>query len=163
MRRSLRTKHGLGTPEANYCLRAAITPTACFSWSRAVLRGDTTATWRSCSMTEDADFSYTTVPVAIRIDRVERMVGKGTLQALVHVTLDVGDFEMRLHGLQITRDDSGWLCKSPTYRDGSGIWRQCFGLPQSLYNAILELVRDEMVDQSDPRNSHPGMGSSVEP
>ena len=76
-----------------------------------------------------------TVPVAIRIDRLERMVGRGSLRALVHVTLDVGDLEMRVHGLQITHDHTGWMCKSPQYRDGNGIWRQCFGLPQSIFNA----------------------------
>ncbi len=103
-------------------------------------------------MTDDADsYSYATVPVSVRIDRVERMVGKGTLWGLVHVTLDVGDLEMRVHGLQITRDDTGWLCKSPMYRDGSGTWRQSVGLPQSIFNAILELTCDEMVDQRDPR------------
>lgn len=69
-------------------------------------------------------------PVGIRLDALE-MVGKGRLVALAHVTLTVGDIEMRIHGLQITRDYVGWLCKSPLYRDSSGIWRQCVGLPQT--------------------------------
>ena len=82
-------------------------------------------------MSSETDSYVTTAAVDVRARSPGRTVGKGTLVALAHVTLTVGDIEMRIHGLQITRDYVGWLCKSPLYRDSSGIWRQCVGLPQT--------------------------------
>ena len=49
-------------------------------------------------MSSETDSYVTTAAVDVRLDRLERTVGKGTLVALAHVTLTVGDIEMRIRG-----------------------------------------------------------------
>ena len=92
-------------------------------------------------------------PVSVSLYRVERMIGHGSLRALVHVTIAIGDISIAISGIQIIRDQHGWKCRSPLYKGSNGVSREALQIPQSLWDSVMELLSDEMNETGDPRNS----------
>ena len=93
-------------------------------------------------------------PVAVRLDRIETVVGKGSLRALVDVTLTVGDcVEIEIRGCGILRTAQGLQARSPQHRSSDGSWRMSVGLPRAVWNDVLDVFVEQVEEKSDPRNS----------
>ena len=103
-------------------------------------------------MTDEAD-SYVTVPVAIRIDRVEKIVGHGQLRALIAVTLTIGDgVEIEINGIGVMLTADGWQARSPQHKCSDGVWRRSVGLPRAIWNGVVDVFIEQADEERDPRN-----------
>ncbi len=91
-------------------------------------------------------------PVNVELVHISR-VRSGSLYALVSCAIHIADVEIRMNGVGILRAPDGkWCARSPMYKASDGVWKHALEMPQRVYDAILELVSDEMADVSDPQN-----------
>jgi hypothetical protein len=89
----------------------------------------------------------------VTLDRVEKLVSRGSLRALLHCTIAIGDISLSISGIQLIRDATGWMCRSPQYRGSDGTWRESLQMPQRIWDAVLELTAEQVSDEADPRNA----------
>ena len=81
--------------------------------------------------------SAPTMSVIFEVTSLCRLRGAGQFLALASASLDLDGVELELPGLQVRRRPDGRLeCRSPHFRDTTGIWRTAITLPPELEDAI---------------------------
>jgi hypothetical protein len=87
-----------------------------------------------------------TVPVRVALVGQERLIGRGSLAALLDIEIEVGGLCLPIHGVQIRRPREGsreWEIHPPHYKGSAGQWRPAIELPDVILRAIVEQLTEE--------------------
>lgn len=85
-----------------------------------------------------------TVPVEYRVIGTEPVHGRGRLERLAIVEVEVAGIVLTLQGVQVMRGPDGRrTCRAPTFRHPDGRWLPAILLPVELSDAIAAEVLAE--------------------
>lgn len=96
-----------------------------------------------------------TAPVVVTLNCVERLQSRGSLKMLCGVTLGIGPIEIEIHGIGILQTADGWRARSPQHKCSDGVSRMSVGLPQEVWNAVMDVLAEQVEEDADPRNRPP--------
>jgi hypothetical protein len=105
-----------------------------------------------------SDDDVSSVPVEVRLLRVQSVAGRGTLKWLFDVLIDVQGIEFRVFGFQGRESVRRAISiGAPQFRGGDGRWLPALDLPPSILSAIgdafvEEIGRPELVGRGMQRN-----------
>ena len=94
-----------------------------------------------CSVPEKlwsvSDDDVSSVPVEVRLLRVQRVTGRSTLKWLFDVQIDIQGVELEVRGCQCRGSARGALSvRMPQFRGGDGRWLPALILPDSVMSAV---------------------------
>jgi hypothetical protein len=101
-----------------------------------------------CSMPEKlrsvSDDDVSSVPVEVRLLRVQRVTGRGTLKCLFDVQIDIQGVEIEVRGFQGRESATKISFRAPQFRGGDGRWLPALILPDSIMTAIGDAFVEEI-------------------
>jgi hypothetical protein len=92
-----------------------------------------------------SDDDVSSLPVEVRLQRVQPVTGRGTLKWLFDVQIDIQGVEIEVRGFQ-GRDTTrgGISIRAPQFRGGDGKWLPALILPPSIMSAIGDAFVEEI-------------------
>jgi stage V sporulation protein G len=101
-----------------------------------------------CSMPEKlrsvSDDDVSNVPVEVRLLRVQKVTGRGTLKCLFDVQIDIQGVEIEVRGFQGRELRGAISIRAPQFRAGDGRWRPALILPDAVMSAIGDAFIEEI-------------------
>jgi hypothetical protein len=101
-----------------------------------------------CSMPERlrsvSDDDVSNVPVEVRLLRVQRVTGRGTLKWLFDVQIDIQGVEIEVRGFQGRELPATISTRAPQFRGGDGRWLPALILPDAIMSAIGDAFIEEI-------------------
>jgi hypothetical protein len=92
-----------------------------------------------------SDDDVSSVPVEVRLLRVQRVTGRGTLKWLFDVQIEIQGVEFEVRGFQ-GRETArrGISIRAPQFRGGDGRWLPALIVPDSIMTAIGDAFVEEI-------------------
>ena len=92
-----------------------------------------------------SDDDVSRVPVEVRVLRVQRVTGRGTLKWLFDVQIDIQGVEIEVRGFQGRETASEAISiRAPQFRGGDGRWLPALILPDSIMSTIGDAFVEEI-------------------
>jgi hypothetical protein len=91
-----------------------------------------------------SDDDVSRVPVEVRVLRVQRVTGRGTLKWLFDVQIDIQGVEIEVRGFQGRETASAISIRAPQFRGGDGRWLPALILPDSIMSTIGDAFVEEI-------------------
>jgi hypothetical protein len=92
-----------------------------------------------------SDDDVSSVPVEVRLLRVQRVTGRGTLKWLFDAQIDVQGVEIEVRGFQGRETARGGISiRAPQFRGGDGRWLPAVILPPTVMSAIGDAFVEEI-------------------
>jgi hypothetical protein len=92
-----------------------------------------------------SDDDVSRVPVEVRLLRVQRVTGRGTLKWLFDVQIDIHGVEFEVRGFQGRETARGAIStRAPQFRGGDGRWLPALVIPDSITTAIGDAFVEEI-------------------
>jgi hypothetical protein len=92
-----------------------------------------------------SDDDVSRVPVEVRLLRVQRVTGRGTLKWLFDVQIDIHGVEFEVRGFQGRETARGAIStRAPQFRGGDGRWLPALIIPDSIMTAIGDAFVEEI-------------------
>ena len=101
-----------------------------------------------CNMPEKlrsvSDDDVSNVPVEVRLLRVQKVTGRGTLKCLFDVQIDIQGVEIEVRGFQGRELRGAISIRAPQFRGGDGRWLPALILPDAVMTAIGDAFVEEI-------------------
>jgi hypothetical protein len=91
-----------------------------------------------------SDDDVSSVPVEVRLLRVQRVTGRGTLKWLFDVQIEIQGVEFEVRGFQGRDTASAISTRAPQFRGGDGRWLPALIVPDSIMTAIGDAFVEEI-------------------
>ena len=92
-----------------------------------------------------SDDDVSRVPVEVRLLRVQKVTGRGTLKCLFDVQIDIQGVEIEVRGFQCRETARGAISiRAPQFRSCDGRWLPALILPDSVMSAIGDTFVEEI-------------------
>ena len=92
-----------------------------------------------------SDDDVSRVPVEVRLLRVQKVTGRGTLKCLFDVQIDIQGVEIEVRGFQCRETSRGAISiRAPQFRSRDGRWLPALILPDSVMSAIGDTFVEEI-------------------
>ena len=92
-----------------------------------------------------SDDDVSNVPVEVRLLRVQKVTGRGTLKCLFDVQIDIQGVEIEVRGFQGREISRGAISiRAPQFRAGDGRWLPALILPDAVMTAIGDAFVEEI-------------------
>lgn len=91
-----------------------------------------------------SDDDVSSVPVEVRLLRVQRVNGRGTLKCLFDVQIDIQGVEIEVRGFQGRELREAISIRAPQFRGGDGRWLPALILPDSIMSTIGDAFVEEI-------------------
>jgi stage V sporulation protein G len=91
-----------------------------------------------------SDDDVSNVPVEVRLLRVQKVTGRGTLKCLFDVQIDIQGVEIEVRGFQGRELRGAISIRAPQFRAGDGRWRPALILPDAVMSAIGDAFIEEI-------------------
>ena len=91
-----------------------------------------------------SDDDVSNVPVEVRLLRVQKVTGRGTLKCLFDVQIDIQGVEIEVRGFQGRELRGAISIRAPQFRAGDGRWLPALILPDNVMSAIGDAFIEEI-------------------
>jgi hypothetical protein len=92
-----------------------------------------------------SDDDVSSVPVEVRLLRVQKIAGRGTLKCFFDAQIDIQGVEIEVHGFQCRETARGAISiLAPQFRSRDGRWLPALILPDSVMSAIGDAFLEEI-------------------